>query len=246
MSAPFSSLHDEPPPSKGGGGRRRSRDASSSRDRDESVPGAERKMRRVSDGRGDSGRVETASTSHSEHAAAAVPQHNLGGTSMQMPRPSDVFLPPSPVLSRRLRSRSVRRSGDQVAGDPGDASSSSTRVCNLSDLRQGAVVAHDGVDFSSARPSPSSHGASSHRPFSRAFSIDKVSISGSLHVSLSGDSAGQQRFAQVETPPCGDTAFEAHATLVACPAPRRRTNVSHSHLRPAALRAHRMPSTLGF
>ena len=54
MSAPFSSLHDEPPPSKGSG-RRRSRDASSSRDKDESVPGAERKMRRVSDGRGDSG-----------------------------------------------------------------------------------------------------------------------------------------------------------------------------------------------
>ena len=61
MSAPFSSLHDEPPPSKGGGGRRRSRDASSSRDKDESVPGAERKMRRVSDGRETQGR-ETANT----------------------------------------------------------------------------------------------------------------------------------------------------------------------------------------
>ena len=41
---------------------------------------------------------------------------------------------------------------------------------------------------------------------------------------------------QVETPPCGEEAFEQLSTLVACPAPRRRPSnlVQASSSRPAA------------
>jgi hypothetical protein len=133
-----------------------------------------------------------------------------------MPPPLEALLAPPRLLSlsipddsrlRRLRS-----------GGPSEAT---PRVCHLSQLgsssddlaaEQPALGSPDGVGLFA-------DGSSSLRAPSRA------SIPFSLAGSLPMHSSPSRRSAAVETPPGPDKAFEAHAVLVACPAPRRRVSV---------------------
>jgi len=102
------------------------------------------------------------------------------------------------------------------------------RVCHLSDLSNLQGISNPSAADEPVPGSPrDSHvDGSSIRAPSRAASLP-ASHAGSLPVSLrsacSFTSSGR-RSGVVETPPCGERAFEAHALLVACPAPRRRAS----------------------
>jgi len=113
----------------------------------------------------------------------------------------------------------------------GGTSDATPRVCHLSQLREwmGCSSSEDLAAEQPALGSPDgvglfADGGSSLRAPSRA-SIP-FSLAGSLPLSARRcDSVNERRSAAVETPPGPDKAFEAHAVLVACPAPRRRASV---------------------
>lgn len=174
---------------------------------------------------------------------------------VRAPSPRDNFFQPPPprivsslVVEEACLNRAERlERRTSAVGDADQAQAApAPRVCHLSELRRRPSAADLSLQaafgskrFSPWSPTPSCS-ASSLRPISRAGSIPH-SLAGSIPVSFrSSGSYSDLRSVAVETPPCGDKAFEAHATLVCCPAPQRRS----SNLAQAS--SARPPSSLGF
>ena len=98
-------------------------------------------------------------------------------------------------------------------------------VCHLADWHLESSEFAQRLGLSQRSSAATGHVLSDARPLSRATSLPAsvLSINGrSSRVSYGGGSfSSGHRSARLETPPCGDRAFEAHAALVACPAPQR-------------------------